>query len=107
MKARALIAETFLRKASIRFMHLCWLGTYAAIFLIPLPPEAWQWGGFVFAWSGCLLALALSAGIFGDDIASGRIRMMVTEPSACGSCTSIAFWDCHCRRRCTSLAAGR
>jgi len=80
MKARVLMAETFLRKASIRFLHLCWLGTCAAIFLIPLPPEGWQWGGFVFAWSGCLLPLVISAGIFGDDIASGRIRMAVTEP---------------------------
>jgi len=34
----------------------------------------------VFAWTGCLLPLVLSAGIFGDDIASGRIRMVVTEP---------------------------
>ena len=31
-------------------------------------------------WSGCLLPLVLSAGIFGDDIASGRIRLLVTEP---------------------------
>jgi len=38
MKARTLIAETFLRKASLRFMHLCWLGTCAAIFLIPMSP---------------------------------------------------------------------
>lgn len=80
MKAYAIIVETYRRKASLRFMHLCWLGTCAAIFLIPLPEEAWQWGGFVFAWSGCLLPLVLSAGVFGDDIASGRIRMVVTEP---------------------------
>ncbi len=90
MKAYSLIAETFLRKASIRIVHLAWLGTYAAIFLMPLPPEAWQWGGFVFAWSGCLLPLVLSAGIFGDDIASGRIRMVVTEP--------IRLWELYVYR---------
>jgi ABC-type transport system involved in multi-copper enzyme maturation permease subunit len=80
MKAYALITETFLRKASVRFVHLSWLGIYVAIFLIPMPPEAWYWGPFVFGWSGCLLPLLLSEGIFGDDIASGRIRLLVTEP---------------------------
>ncbi|MBN1509997.1 MAG: hypothetical protein JW955_24340 [Sedimentisphaerales bacterium] len=90
MKACALIAETFLRKSSIRFVHACWLGTYAAVFLIPMSPEAWQWGGFVFVWSGCLLPLAISAGIFGDDIASGRIRMVATEP--------IRLWELYVYR---------
>lgn len=80
MKAYALIVETFSRKASVRFVHLSWLGIYAAIFLIPMPPEAWHWGPFLFGWSGCLLPLLLSEGIFGDDIASGRIRLLVTEP---------------------------
>ena len=89
MKARALMIETYLRKSSFRFMHLCWLGTLAAIFAIPLP-EQWSWGGFVFAWSGCLLSLVLSAGIFGDDIASGRIRMLVTEP--------IRLWELYVYR---------
>ncbi len=90
MKAHVLIIETFQRKASIRFIHLCWLGTCAAIFLIPMPPGAWQWGGFVFAWCGCVLPLILSAGIFGDDIASGRIRMVVTEP--------IRLWELYVYR---------
>jgi len=89
MKARTLIAETYLRKSSLRFMHLCWLGTLAAIFLIPLP-EDWPWGAFVFVWSGCLLSLVLSAGILGDDIASGRIRMLVTEP--------IRLWELYVYR---------
>jgi ABC-type transport system involved in multi-copper enzyme maturation permease subunit len=80
MKAYALIRETFRRKASIRIVHASWLGIYATIFLFPLPPEAWHWGPFLFGWSGCLLPLLLSEGIFGDDIASGRIRLVVTEP---------------------------
>jgi ABC-type transport system involved in multi-copper enzyme maturation permease subunit len=90
MKARALMAETFLRKSSIGFVHACWLGTYAAVFLVPMPPGTWQWGGFVFVWSGCLLPLAISAGIFGDDIASGRIRMVATEP--------IRLWELYVYR---------
>ena len=80
MKAHALIAETFLRKRSILLVHLAWLGGYAPLFLIPFPPGTWQWGGFLFGWSGCALALVLSSGIFGNDIASGRIRLLVTEP---------------------------
>lgn len=81
MKAYALMLETVLNKGSTRIIHLAWLLTYAAIFLIPFPPESdWSWGGFLFAWSGCLLPLLLSAGIFGDDIASGRICLLVTKP---------------------------
>ncbi|MBM4027080.1 MAG: hypothetical protein FJ280_17000 [Planctomycetes bacterium] len=80
VKAYALITETSRRRASIRLVHLSWLGTYAMIFLIPMPPEAWRWGAFLFGWSGCLLPLLLSDGIFGDDVASGRIRLLVTEP---------------------------
>jgi len=80
MKAYELIMETLLRKTFLRVIHLAWLGTYAALFLIPWPPEIWNWGAFVFGWSGCLLPLLLSAGIFGDDIASGRISLLVTKP---------------------------
>ncbi len=80
MKAYALITETFRRKASIRIVHASWLGIYAATFLFPFGPEMWHWGPFLFGWSGCLLPLLLSEGIFGDDIASGRIRLLVTEP---------------------------
>ena len=78
MKAYELIMETFRRRAGMRLVHLSWLGTYALIFLIPL--ESWPWGTFLFVWSGCLLPLLLSDGIFGDDIASGRIRLLMTEP---------------------------
>ncbi len=80
MKAYALITETFDRKLRIRLVHLAWLVAYTPLFLIPFQPRSWQWGAFLFAWSGCFLPLALSAGVFGDDIASGRIRLLVTEP---------------------------
>lgn len=90
MKARALMAETFLRKRAILVTHLIWLAPYAPLFLIPFQPGIWHWGGFLFGWSGCLLPLALSAGIFGDDIASGRMRLLVTEP--------IRLWELYLYR---------
>ncbi len=80
MKAYVLITETFRRKASIRIVHASWFGIYGTIFLFPFTPETWHWGPFLFGWAGCLLPLLLSEGIFGDDIASGRIRLLVTEP---------------------------
>jgi ABC-type transport system involved in multi-copper enzyme maturation permease subunit len=84
VKTYELIMETVLRKRYIRILHLTWFATYAAIFLIPFPPEMWNWGAFVFGWSGCLLPLLLSAGIFGNDVASGRISLLVTKPIRLG-----------------------
>jgi hypothetical protein len=75
-----LIIETLQRKRYISIVHVAWLGTYAAIFLIAFPPKLWNWGAFVFGWSGCMLPLLISAGVFGDDIASGRIGLLVTKP---------------------------
>jgi hypothetical protein len=80
MRAYELMKETLLRKTYIRIVHMSWLAIYGLIFLIPFPPEVWHWGPFLFAWSGCLLPLLLSAGIFGEDIASGRISILVTKP---------------------------
>jgi len=90
MKAWALLFETFWRKRAILLMHLGWLAPYGPLFLIPFQPGIWHWGGFLFGWSGCLLPLALSAGIFGDDIASGRMRLLVTEP--------IRLWELYLYR---------
>ncbi|MBN2316479.1 MAG: hypothetical protein JXM79_21305 [Sedimentisphaerales bacterium] len=61
-------------------MHISWFATYALLFLVPFPPGSWNWGGFLFGWSGCMLSLLLSAGIFGDDIASGRICVLIIKP---------------------------
>ncbi|MGB2863796.1 MAG: ABC transporter permease subunit, partial [Sedimentisphaerales bacterium] len=72
--------ETFLRKGYIRLLHISWFATYGLVFLFPFPPEAWNWGAFLFGWSGCMLSLLLSAGIFGDDIASGRICILIIKP---------------------------
>ena len=83
MRAYELIKETFLRKGFIRTVHISWLAIYGLLFLIPLPRGAWQawpWGLMLFYWSGCTLPLLISAGIIGDDIASGRISLIVTKP---------------------------
>jgi len=80
MRAYELIKETFLRKGSIRLVHISWLAIYGLVFLAPFPPETWNWGGFLFFLSGCMLCLIISAGIFGDDIASGRICVLIIKP---------------------------
>jgi ABC-type transport system involved in multi-copper enzyme maturation permease subunit len=83
MKIYELIRETLFRKTYIRVVHIAWLAVYGLLFLIPFPREvwrAWPWGPMVFAWSGCFLPLLLSAGIIGDDLASGRIGLLVTRP---------------------------
>jgi ABC-type transport system involved in multi-copper enzyme maturation permease subunit len=80
MRVYELIKETFLRKAYIRIVHISWFATYGLMFLIPFPPGTWNWGAFLFGWSGCMLSLLLSAGIFGDDIASGRICVLIIKP---------------------------
>ncbi len=80
MRAYELIKETFLRKRYIQLLHISWFATYALLFIAPFPPETWNWGGFLFGWSGCMLSLLLTAGIFGDDIASGRICVLIIKP---------------------------
>ena len=80
MRAYELMKETFLRKNYVRIEHISWLAIYGLLFLIPFTSEVWKWGPFLFIWSGCVLPILLSAGIFGDDIASGRICVLVTKP---------------------------
>lgn len=80
MKAYELMKETLLRKTYIRIVHMSWLVIYVLIFIMPSSPETWKWGPFLFAWSGCFLPLMISAGIFGDDIATGRISILITKP---------------------------
>jgi len=79
MRAYELIKETFFRRTYIWVVHLVWLALYGMYWWLFLPDLA-DWGRFVLIWGGLLLALALSAGIFGDDIASGRICVLATKP---------------------------
>jgi hypothetical protein len=79
MRATELMKETFFRRTYIWIVHVVWLALYGGFwwFFLPDMPEM---GRFLFIWGGFFLALALSAGIFGDDIASGRICILVTKP---------------------------
>ncbi len=79
MRAYELIKETFFRRSYIWIAHLIWLALYILFWWLFYPDGA-QMGSFIFTWGGFVLALALSAGIFGDDIASGRICVLVTKP---------------------------
>jgi ABC-type transport system involved in multi-copper enzyme maturation permease subunit len=71
--------ETFSRKMYIWIAHLSWFAIYV-LFLIIFDPRYWGFQTFLFIWAGCLLSLVLSAGIFGNDIASGRICVLMTKP---------------------------
>ena len=79
MRVYELLKETFLRKTSIWVVHLIWFGIYGLFWLLFLPTNV-EASTFLFTWAGFLLPLALSAGILGDDIASGRIAVLVTKP---------------------------
>jgi ABC-type transport system involved in multi-copper enzyme maturation permease subunit len=79
MRAYELMKETFFRRSFIWMVHVISLALYAGFWWLLLPdPE--EFGDFVFVWGGFILPLALSAGILGDDIASGRICVLVTRP---------------------------
>ena len=79
MRAYELMKETFFRRTYIWIVHVIWLALYGVFWWLFLP-EAPEFGKFLFIWAGFFLPLALSAGIFGDDIASGRICVIVTRP---------------------------
>jgi hypothetical protein len=79
MRAYELIKETFHRRMYIWIVHVCWLILYCFFWVLFLEEES-DFGKFLFIWGGFLLPLALSAGIFGDDIASGRICVLMTRP---------------------------
>jgi hypothetical protein len=79
MRAYELIKETLFRRTFIWVVHLVWFGIYAVFWLLFLPSNV-EAGEFLFMWGGFFLPLALSAGIVGDDIASGRICVLATRP---------------------------
>jgi len=79
MRAYELMKETFFRRTYIWIVHVVWLVLYGSFWWLMIP-EGDEFGGFIFIWGGFLLPLALSAGIFGDDISSGRICVLVTKP---------------------------
>ncbi len=80
MKALELMKETYSRKRYIRLVHISWVSLYLLLFLFPFPPDFWNWGFLIFCLSGAVLPVVLSAGIFGDDLASGRMSVLITRP---------------------------
>ena len=87
-----IIKETCLRKRFIPRLHVTYVVTYLAIYLVSygmhlLTPDSsysTQWGLWLFAWSGCLFPVLLTAGIFGNDIDSGRMLQLATMPVSLG-----------------------
>jgi len=79
MRAYELLKETLWRRRYIWIVHVVWLALYLMFWWLYYPdPE--EFGGIVLVLGGFLLPLALSAGILGDDIASGRICVLLTKP---------------------------
>ena len=79
MRAYELMKETLSRKVYIYIVHLSWFAIYGLFFTLRVHEEE-CFHGFLFIWGGFFLPLALSAGIFGDDISSGRICVVATKP---------------------------
>jgi hypothetical protein len=80
MRAWELMKETLLRRRFILVVHLALLALYGVLFLPWLAELYAPWGNIMLFGSGCILPLMISAGIFGDDLASGRIAVLVTKP---------------------------
>ena len=78
MRAYELMKETFFRKMYIYIVHLSWFAIYGLF--LTLEPEEDSFYRIFFVWGGLFLPLVLSAGIFGDDISSGRICVLATRP---------------------------
>jgi len=79
MRAYELLKETFCRKLYIWMVHISWLAFYALVYML-FRPDAERFGQLLWICSGCFLPLLLSAGVIGDDIASGRIRVLIAKP---------------------------
>ena len=79
MRAYELMKETLSRKLYIYIVHLCWFVTYGLLFTLRVQ-AAEHFHRILFMWGGFFLPLVLSAGIFGDDISSGRICVLATKP---------------------------
>jgi len=79
MRAIEIIKETVFRRTLVIGTHIAWLCLYVVLFF--MRDGGVDWGLMVFICSGILLPLPLSAGIFGDDIATGRIRILLATPT--------------------------
>ena len=83
MRAYELIKETLLRRSYIPVIHIVWLAIYVLLFQLPVSDDI-LWGKVPFVLCGFMLPLILSNGIFGNDISSGRITVLITKPMRIG-----------------------
>jgi len=97
MYAWELIKETLLRKSCVPVIHLVWCCLY---FILPqmMPGQDYVLGKLPFAFGGLFLPAILSMGIFGNDIASGRIVVLVTKP--------LPFFELYIWRYCGLVVQG-
>lgn len=81
------LKETIFRRRFIPVLHMLYLGVYIMIYTVYhlLPSETGQWELWLFIWSGCLFPVLLTAGLFGDDIAGGRMLQLVIKPISLGT----------------------
>ena len=74
-----LIKETFIRKSYIPAMH--GISALFHLFLFQLAAEeGFASGKLIFITVGLIFPTVISAGIFGDDISSGRMVVLMTKP---------------------------
>jgi ABC-type transport system involved in multi-copper enzyme maturation permease subunit len=79
MRLYELVKETVLREPLVLVAHLALFGLYIMLGLLPTR-GATQWGKPLFLLAGIFLPMLVTRGIFGDDIATGRITVLATEP---------------------------
>ncbi|MDI6450787.1 hypothetical protein [Anaerobaca lacustris] len=84
-----ILKETLMRRRAVRRLHLAYLGVYAVVYIalsaVSSSVDPPQWGMWLFAWSGCAFPVLLTVGLFGGDIASGRMMQLVTKPISLGT----------------------
>jgi len=77
MYAWELIKETLLRKSFVPVIHLVWCCLYFFVAQVTSSQDD-VLERIPFVFGGLFLPAILSMGIFGNDIASGRIVVLVT-----------------------------
>ena len=80
MRAWQLIRETVFRRSYILITHIVVIALWGLLFLVPVG-SSFFWGKEIVAIGGFVLPLVLSAGVFGDDVASGRIGVLIATPT--------------------------
>ena len=97
MYAWELIKETLLRKSFVPVIHLVWCCLYCFVAHVTSDQDD-VLERIPFIFGGLLLPAILSMGILGNDIASGRIVVLVTKP--------LPFFELYIWRYCGLVLQG-